>query len=144
MWNKIIKEKQMTVVLYIDDLKVSFCEEDGSGELDEFLRGLSKVYGKLEPNRDDVFDYCGINVDYGTKGVCKLSTTKYIEAAVTEFEAVHGKIKRGAKTPAQSKLFDDREGATLLEEKKRKVFHSVSLQDSYGWASKRVQIPWSP
>ena len=105
VWNKMVKGKQMTVVLYVDDLKVSFCEEDGNGELDVFLSDLSNVYGKLESNRDGVFDYCGINIDYGTRGVCKLSTTKYTETAAEDFEAVHGKIRKGAKTPAQNNLF---------------------------------------
>ena len=53
----------MTVVLYVDDLKVSFCEEkDGEGEFNKFLDDLSKVYGKSDPKRDAVFDYCGLTL----------------------------------------------------------------------------------
>ena len=36
VWNKVINEKQMTVVLYVDDLKVSF---QNKTELHKFMKG---------------------------------------------------------------------------------------------------------
>ena len=71
------------------------------------------------------FDYCGITIDYETKGVCRLSTPAYIGAAVMDFEKRHGPIRKGAKTPAQTNLFVVREEAAKPDEAKRKVFHSV-------------------
>ena len=112
----------MTVVLYVDDLKVSFHNDEG---LKEFMGNLEKVYGPLESKEGSVFDYCGITLDYGTSGVCKLSTPKYIDTAIDDFEVVHGKIRKGAKTPAQVNLFKVNEEALALDEVKRKVFHSV-------------------
>ena len=117
--NKDIHGNQMTVVLYVDDLKVSFRNEEG---LNEFVKGLEKVYGKLEPNRNKLFDYCGINVDYRTKGVCKLSTPAHIEKANEDFEKENGKIRKGAKTLAQSDLFVVRDEAAKLGEERRRVF----------------------
>ena len=122
VWNKTIDGRQMTVVLYVDDLKVSFHSEEG---LDDFIEDLEKVYGKLEPNRNKVFDYCGITMDYRTRGVCKLSAERYIEMAIEDFEKKNGKIKKGAKTPAQVNLFDVRDDIAQLDEMRRKVFHSV-------------------
>ena len=70
VWNKNVNGKQMTVVLYVDDLKVSFHSEEG---LNEFIRDLEKMYGKLEPNRD----YCGITMDYTIREYvnCRLKDT---------------------------------------------------------------------
>ena len=113
----------MTVVLYVDDLKVSFCDKDG---LRKFMKELAVVYGDLEPKEGPTFDYCGITLDFSTKGICKLSTPKYIDTAITDFERMSGeKIRKGAKTPAQANLFNVRDGVTVLREDKRKVFHSV-------------------
>ena len=122
VWNKEIDGKQMTVVLYVDDLKVSFYTQDG---LDEFVTELENTYGKLEPTKGKVFDYCGITLDYNTEGVCKLSTPKYIDEAIMAFEEMNGVLRKGAKTPAQTNLFVVRDDAERLEEEKRKVFHSV-------------------
>ena len=57
--------------------------------------------------------------------MCKLSTPTYIDTAIDDFELVHGKIRKGAKTPAQVNLFKINENATTLNETKRKTFHSV-------------------
>ena len=122
IWNKDINGKQMTVVLYVEYLKVSFCDKKGL----EFMRDLAVVYGDLDPKEGPVFDYCGITLDYGVKGVCKLSTPKYIDTAILDFEKMNGgKVRRRAKTPAQANLFNVRDNVTALEEGKRKVFHSV-------------------
>ena len=79
VWNKDVNGKQMTVVLYVDDLKES--HHDGN-ELLALVTELEMTYGRLEPNKERVFDYCRMTVDYRTKGVCKLSTTKYIKTAI--------------------------------------------------------------
>ena len=117
VWNKDIGGKQMTVVLYVDDLKVSFHNKE---RLKEFMGQLEKVYGALEPKEGTVFDYCEITLDYRTSGVCKLSTPKYIDTVITDFEAMHGKIRKGAKTPAQVNLFKVNGEAVALDEAKRK------------------------
>ena len=45
--------------------------------------------------------------------------------AISDFEKEHGKIKKGAKTPAQVRLFEVNDNAPMLGEKRRKVFNSV-------------------
>ena len=122
VWNRDVNGKQMTVVLYVDDLKVSFHTQEG---IDEFILGLEKTYGALEPKKGKVFDYCGITLDYTTEGVCRLSTTKYIKEALETFRSTGRMVKKGAKTPARVNLFEIREETDKLEEKLRKVFHSV-------------------
>ena len=54
-----------------------------------------------------------------------MSAQRYIETAIEDFEKENRKIKKGAKTPAQVNLFDVRDDANVLSERKRKVFHSV-------------------
>ena len=53
--------------------------------------------------------------------MCKSSAERYIEMAIEDFEKENGKIKKGAKTPAQFNLFDVRDDAKALSERKRKV-----------------------
>jgi hypothetical protein len=90
------------------------------------IAGLEKVYGKLDPKRGKVFDYCGLTLDYSTSGVCKISTPSYIDKAIADYEKeAGGEIRKGAKTPAQTSLFTVRDDAKKLGETKRKVFHSV-------------------
>ena len=90
------------------------------------MKELAVVYGDLEPKEGPFFDYCGIMLDYGIKGVCRLSTPKYIDTAIHDFEQMNGeKVRNGAKTPAQANLFNVRDDVTALGEDKRKVFHSV-------------------
>ena len=122
VWNKTVDGKQFTIVLYVDDLKLSFHSREG---VDEVIAGLEKVYGKLDPKRVKVFDYCGITLDYRTKGVCKISAPSYIDSAIADYEKVAGKIRKGAKTPAQTDLFKVSEDSTALDEDRRKVFYSV-------------------
>ena len=99
IWNKEVEGKQMTVVLYVDDLKVSFHTPEG---IDEFISKLEDTYGALEPKRGKVFDYCGITLDYSTEGVCKLSTTKIYRRSSGGVPQHRKKSDEGCQDPCSS------------------------------------------
>ena len=112
-------DDQFTIVLHVDDLKLSFKREK---EIDEVLAELEKVYGKLEIQRGEVLEFLGLTLDYRVRGVCKIGAEEYIKRAISTFS---GEIKGKAKTPAADKLFQVRETAEPLPEGRRKNFHSV-------------------
>ena len=117
--NKMIDGDQFTIVLHVDDLKLSFIREK---EVNEVLVALEEEYGKLEIQRGKVLEFLGLMLDYRTEGVCKIGAESYIDKALDLF----GKpIKGKAKTPAVEGLFSVREDAVPLKEEDRKKFHSV-------------------
>ena len=117
--NKDIGGGQFTIVLHVDDLKLSFVRED---EINAVLMELEKEYGTLDVQEGPVLEYLGLTLNFATDGVTKVSATSYIDRAIE----LYGKsIKRGARTPAAVNLFNVREGAELLDEHGRKTFHSV-------------------
>jgi hypothetical protein len=117
--NKVVNEKQMTVVLHVDDLKISHVDGE---EIEKVLSTLEKAYGKLEVQRGEVLEFLGLTLDYRTKGVCKIGAEGYIIKALESYE---GKIKSGAKTPASESIFQVRDDAEPLSEPERKRFHST-------------------
>ena len=116
--NKWYGDDQFTILLHVDDLKLSFAREK---EINDVLRALEEEYGKLEIQRGKVLEFLGLTLDYRTKGVCKIGAGSYIRKAIDSYE---GFVKGKAKTPAGDNLFNIRDDAALLEEGERKKFHS--------------------
>jgi hypothetical protein len=117
--NKDIDGEQFTVVLHVDDLKLSFARVD---EIDKVLATLEAEYGKLDIQRGKILEYLGLVIDFETDGIVKISATAHIDRAL---ELYGGDVKAGAKTPASAGLFTVDNDSPSLEEGKRKVFHSV-------------------
>ena len=117
--NKTIDEDQFTIILHVDDLKLSFANAE---EIEKVLAELESEYGKFDIQRGKVLEYLGLTLDYRTDGVCKIGASSYISKAIENY----GKpIKGKAKTPAAENLFVVRDDATPLKEDSRKKFHSV-------------------
>ena len=117
--NKEIDGDQFTIVLHVDDLKLSFARED---EINNVLSTLEKEYGKLDVQRGKVFEYLGLDISFEAEGVVSISATSHIDKAL---ELYGSDIKAGAKTPASTGLFSVNKDSPPLEEGKRKIFHSV-------------------
>ena len=117
--NKDVDGEQFTIVLHVDDLKLSFARED---EINKLLGDLEEEYGKLDIQRGKVLEYLWLTIDFETDGIVKISATSHIDRAL---ELYGGSIKAGAKTPATEGLFNVDEDGVPLEEGKRKIFHSV-------------------
>ena len=119
VFNKDVNGKQCTVVLHVDDIKISHVEESVvRGVVDE----LSKTYGEMELRTGDVLEYCGITIDYSEKGSVKVSAKDYILEVIEEFPEEVGTF---FKTPAARHLFDVDAGCEKLDEKTRQIFHSI-------------------
>jgi hypothetical protein len=117
--NKMVDGNQFTIVLHVDDLKLSFCREK---EINEVLDALTEEYGKLEIQRGKVLEFLRLTLDFRTEGVCKIGAESYIDKALGLYEKpITGKVKN----PAADGLFAVREDATPLKEEARKKFHSI-------------------
>ena len=117
--NKIVGEDQFTVVLHVDDLKLSFATEGG---IDEVLDELRKESGNLEVQKGKLLEYLGLTLDYRTDGVVKIDTSSYIQKALDGYGV---ELKGKAKTPAADDHFTVRSEAEALNEEEGKKFHSV-------------------
>ena len=116
--NKMYGDEQFTIVLHVDDLKLSFARK----KIDEVLKALEEAYGKLEIQKGKALEFLGLTLDYRVRGVCKVGAETYIKKVITSFDR---EIKGKAKTSAADGLFHVREDAVPLPEGKRKNFHSV-------------------
>ena len=124
--NKVANGKQMTVVLHVDDLKISHVDGE---EIEKVLSALEEAYGKLEVQRGKVLEFLGLTLDYRTKGVCKIGAESYIEKALESYE---GKIKGEAKTPASDSIFQVRMMQSRSANRRGKN-STPPLLFSYGW-----------
>ena len=74
--NKMINEKQMTVVWNVDHLKVSHVDKF---EVTKFAGYLSIIYGGLSVHRGGIHDYLVIDLDYIEQGTVKVSMIKFLD-----------------------------------------------------------------
>ena len=112
--NKMVGEDQFTIVLHVDDLKLSFATEEG---IDEVLDELRKEYGNLEVQKGKLLEYLGLTLDYRTEGVVKIDASSYIQKALDGYGL---ELKGKARTPAADDLFTVRSEAEALNEDERK------------------------
>jgi hypothetical protein len=117
VFNKIMYEKQCTVTIHVDDLKISCVDSRG---VDDVLNELKCVYGNINVHKEDVFDYLGMEFDYSKRGVVKISMKDMVEEVLDEIPVT--KISR---TPAAQHLRQIDETSKLLESEKKEKFHSM-------------------
>lgn len=121
--NKMIDDKQMTVVFHVDDLKVSHID---LAQIQWFATEMKKVYGdKLTINTGKIHDYLGMMIDYSEKGKVQVSMIEFIKKTIAAFPE---EIISKSETPAADYLFRVREEgeAKYLEEERADMFHSVT------------------
>lgn len=99
--NKVVNGTQVTVTIYVDDVKIS---SKDSNLVTEVLKELTKVYKTLSVKRGPVIEYLGIDVDYSVKGQARLSMEKMTKNIVNEYNFDNGDVK-GANSPSTNQLF---------------------------------------
>jgi hypothetical protein len=102
--NKSINDKQMTIVWYVDDLKIS--HEDPMAVTD-MINALKKEFGKvsdLTVTRGKIHDNLGIRFDFSEPGKVVMSMEDYISNLLEE--TPDDQIKGMASSPASNHLFD--------------------------------------
>ena len=138
--NKDIKGSQCTIMFHVDDLKLSHASED---VLTTIIEALNKRYGGIMPlsiSRGRIHDYLGMVFNYNTEGQVTIHMYQYVNEVLN---GVPDRYKEGigSATPASSNLYDIRnreeEDVTLLSNKEREEFHTVTAQLLY--LSKRAR-----
>ena len=81
--NIIIIDKQMTVTLYVNDLKLYHKDPD---HITKFVCYISSIYGKdLKVKRGKVRDYLGMDIGFSEKIALKVSMIKYVKKTMDAF-----------------------------------------------------------
>ena len=121
--NKVVDGEQVTVIVYVDDVKIS---SKNKKLVDDTLQGLREVYKTLTVTEGAVHEYLGIKIDHSTPGQAVLSMVKMVKEVVNDYEFKNG--EKVANSPASNDLFHSSTSEDVdqpLEDKERETFHSV-------------------
>ena len=125
VFQKVLVEKQITVVWYIDDLMVSY---ENNFEITKFACYLAKIYGlKLTKHTRRKHDYLGIDFEFTDDEKVEISMFDSTNSIINNFPE---KITSKSVTPAADHLFKIRDEleAKLLSKEKLKVFSLIYSQ----------------
>ena len=155
VFNKDVKGKQFTIVVYVDDLKMTCVDKGAVLAMEQILR---KVYGQFRTTQVPIVSYLGMTWDYSETGYVKVSQAGMIQDVVTAREETHKdrgtKLARIPHSPGAPHLFDRTPDCKLLNAKDAEKYHSdtatiawicsratPSLTTVLGELSKRVKGP---
>ena len=129
VFNRGVGEDQCTICVHVDDLFIT-CKNMAT--IKGVTKELERVYKEIKVKDGDVHSYLGMNFDFSVKGEVKITMEGYVKDMLKLY-AVEGT----ASTPAQSYLFEVREGVPLLDQEKKVEFHSRVAKMLY--LAKRVR-----
>jgi hypothetical protein len=147
--NKMVDGSQMTVTFHVDDLKISHLRPQ---RVTELLLYLEQLYGEpMVVTRGKKHTYLGMDFDYTTKGVVKVSMDGYIEETLEEFPE---HVVKPAKTCAANHLLTVNPNGKKLSEERAQLFHRYvakllfisrrsrpDIQATIAFLTTRVQSP---
>ena len=148
--NKMVNGSQMTNIWHVDDLKI--LHRDG-WEITNIIKWLGKNYGNINMKRGRKHHYLGMDMDFGEKGIVKISMIPYVKAIIKNFPQEVG--TSAAAIPAAECLFqvrDQHEVKQLPEEQAVQFHHNVAkffvgtrarqdIQKAVAFLSTRVKMP---
>ena len=120
--NKMIDGKQCTVLLHVDDLKISQME---SKTVTDVIATINQEFGKETPitvKRGKVHDYLGMTLDYSKEGKVMVKMLDYVDNMLRGAPA---DMAGESATPAGNHLFQVNEEGTKLDEEKAQVYHHI-------------------
>ena len=121
--NKIINEKQCTILWHVDDLKISHCD---SNIVTSVISQIEDEFGREAPitkTRGKIHDYLGMVLDYSIPGKVKICMFDYIKKLIDESPP---DMEGESATPAGLHLFEINENdPTKLSQKESDLFHHM-------------------
>ena len=128
--NKIVNNKQLTIVWHVDDLKIS--HEDPQ-VVTEFLIWLKATcakdeIGKVKTSRGKIHDYLGMKIDYSSPVEVKFDMSEYVTEMIKEFGEDINHVKGKANTPAAEYLFKVNAKCNKLEKTLAEKFHTFTAK----------------
>ena len=137
IFNKDVGGKQFTIVVYVDDLKMTCTDKSAVLEMEQILL---KVYGQFRTTQGPIVSYLGLTWDYSETGYVKVSQTGMIQDIVARREKFHTdrgtKLTGVPKSPGAPYLFDRTPDCTRLNAKEAENFWTETA--SLAWASTRA------
>ena len=137
IFNKDVKGKQFTIVVYVDDLKMTCMDKSAVLDMEQILL---KIYGQFRTTQGPIVSYLGLTWDYSETGYVKVSQTGMIQEIVVRREKFHTdrgtKLTGIPKSPGAPYLFDRTPDGTRLNTKEAEQFWTDTA--SLAWASTRA------
>ena len=124
--NKIINDKQFTLVWHFDDLKLS--HEDGR-EVSKMITWFKSVFeekeiGKIKVSIGNKHKFLGMNFNFNNYQEVQINMKNYIEDMIKTFPEV---VTKGSATPAVLNLFKTRY-TEKLNDKEASLFHTITAK----------------
>ena len=120
--NKMVGDKQMTVIWHVDDIMAT-CENDF--ELTRLFSYLGDIYGpRLTMTKGNKHEYLGVTYELEDTEVA-VSMFQFIDEMLEEFPE---EIKSSSATPAADHLFKIREDGKRLSEEQASLFHHFTAK----------------
>ena len=126
--NKIIDNKQCTILWHVDDLKTSHVDP---AIVPSVLDDIDVEYGKIAKitiTRGKVHKYLGMTIDYSSPGKVIFSMIEYIGKML---DNIPEDMKGESATPTEQHLFDIAEDATKLSQSDADLLHHFVAQLLY-------------
>jgi hypothetical protein len=117
--NKMINDKQCTVVWYVDDNKLSHVDEN---VVSKVIKSVEDVYGPLVTTRGKKHTFLGMDIEFCNDGSVKIGTKEYINEAIKDFDE---DVSKNVSSPANLGLNTIDQKSPLLPIKKKDLFHSI-------------------
>ena len=134
--NKMVNGKQLTILWYVDDIKIS---HEDSRVVQKTLDYLEKEFGKMSIKKGKKHVYLGMKIEFIEDKV-KILMDDYIQECIDDFGE---KIHCSAKTPATRDLMEvvseeEEVNEKYLDQDKVAKFHSIVAKLLY--ISKRARL----
>ena len=117
--NLMVDGKQLTIVWFVDDTKISHVDPK---TVDWLLEKIEEEYGKLSITRGNKHTFVGIDFEIMSDGKVKIITKDYITEAIEDFGE---DVSAGAVTPAANNLFVVSDEGNKLGKEQHDTFHSI-------------------
>ena len=118
--NKMINDKQCTIIWHVDDLKISHVDSE---VVTNVIEKLEKEFGTEAPltkTRGKLHDYLGMTIDFSTPGKVCFNMADYVKGVLDELPP---DMDGEAATPAANHLFEVNPVPELLDDKTADMFH---------------------
>ena len=118
VWNTVINGKQLTLILFVDDVLVT-CEHDAG--LKWIIDKLKERYENIKSSDGNVLSYLGMQIKWGQSPNHEISvdTCYYLETVLQEYE-----VSGTATSPAGNNMFNVVENG-FLSDSERRNFHTI-------------------
>jgi hypothetical protein len=124
--NKTTKNGQITVLLYVDDLLIT---SRSLSDVHAVRDAVIGVYKDVKSQDGPKVDFLGMSVDVSTPGTARITMDGMVEKIIAD--SLTDKLEFVTRTPAGDDLFDTLTESPLLDETRRRHFHTMTARLQY-------------